>query len=155
MRIAIGADHNGITLKGVIKEFLASQGHQVDDMGSHGPASVDFPDIAQRVTETVVDHEAAQGILICGNGLGMSIAANKVATIRAALCHDILSARQAREHNDANLLCLGALIVGSSLAKEIVQAYLAAEYKGTAPEGERYARRVEKMARLDQKCQAS
>ena len=151
MRIAIGADHNGITLKETLKELLASQGHQVDDLGSNGPQSVDFPDIAQRVAETVANHEATQGILICGNGLGMSMAANKVVTIRAALCHDILSARQAREHNDANLLCLGGLILGSGLAKEIVQAYMDAEYKGTTPEGERYARRVEKMASLDQK----
>jgi ribose 5-phosphate isomerase B len=151
MRIAIGADHNGIVLKKTLKEFLTDQGHQVDDMGSQGVNPVDFPDIAVRVTEKIIDNVSAHGILICGTGVGMAMVANKVPTIRAALCHDIASARQAREHNDANLLCLGGLIVGSGLAKEIVQTYLNAEFMGHRPGGERYARRVEKMALLDRK----
>lgn len=151
MHIAIGADHNGTELKEALKFFLTAQGYQVDDMGSHGADSVDFPDIAVSVAEKVKENLGSHGILICGNGVGMAIAANKVPMIRAALCHDIASARQAREHNDANLLCLGGLILESGLAKEIVLAYLTAEFKGTRPGGERYARRVHKMALLDQK----
>lgn len=150
MRISIGADHNGVALKTTLKELLLRHGYEVQDMGSHGPDAVDFPDFAQQVAEAVAGQAASQGILICGNGVGMTMAANKVAGVRAALCHDILSARQAREHNDANVLCLGGLIVGPGLAQEIVQAYLGAEFKGTTPDGERYARRVSKMAHLDE-----
>ena len=153
MRIIIGADHNGVALKKAVKEFLLRLGYDVRDCGAHDNASVDFPDFAEEVAESVARVEATQGILICGNGVGMTMAANKVPGIRAALCHDILSARQAREHNDANVLCLGGLIVGPGLAQEIVQTYLATEFKGTQPEGERYARRVGKMARMDQRRQ--
>ena len=151
MEIAIGADHNGVALKAMIKEQLIAQGHNVSDFGPHYSTPTDFPDSAVEVGEAVANGAAAQGILICGNGVGMTIAANKIENIRAALCHDLLSARQAREHNNTNVLCLGGLIIGDALAQEIVQTYLTASYKGDQPNGERYARRVGKIENLDKK----
>ena len=150
MRIAIGADHNGVLLKDHLATFLGDLGHQVEDFGTYDAQPTDFPDIAISVGSSVATGTTEQGILICGTGVGMAIAANKIAGIRAGLCHDQLSARQAREHNDTNMLCLGGLIIGVNLAKEIVDTYLKARYQGAMPEGSRYLRRVTKIKGMDQ-----
>ncbi|CAM3374983.1 ribose 5-phosphate isomerase B [Hydrogenibacillus schlegelii] len=145
MRVAIGADHGGVELKEVLKAFIAGElGHAVDDVGclSCGAgASVDYPDFAFPVADRVARGVADRGILICGTGIGMMIAANKVPGIRAALAHDLYSARMSRAHNDANVLTLGGRIIGPELAREIVRVWLATPF-----EGGRHARRLEKIA---------
>jgi len=140
MQIAIGSDHAGFNLKEAVKGFLTEMGHTYEDLGCHDNTSVDYPDFAFTVADGVVAGKFEQGILICGSGIGMSIAANKVDGIRAALCHDTFCAKGAREHNNANILCMGERVIGQGLAKEIVIAYLESEF-----EGGRHARRVEKM----------
>jgi ribose 5-phosphate isomerase B len=146
MRIAIGADQGGYELKQKVVEFLVAEGYQVLDLGIHEPKSIDYPDIAEEVADIVAVGEADRGIIICGTGIGVSIAANKVPGIRAALCTDGYMARMAREHNDAQILCLGGRVVGSGLALDIVQVFLESEF-----EGGRHARRVGKMNALDNK----
>ncbi|MBI4233660.1 MAG: ribose 5-phosphate isomerase B [Chloroflexi bacterium] len=144
MRIAIGCDHNGVGLKQALMPALQEKAYEVHDFGCYDTASVDYPDIAQQVAEAVAQGKCQYGVLICGTGIGMSIAANKIPGVRAALCHDPFSARRAREHNDANVLCMGGSIIGPGLAKEIVEAYLNASF-----EGGRHARRVNKVAGLE------
>ena len=144
MHVAIGCDHRGIELKLTIIGLLKELGHEYDDLGSYKSTPVDYPDIARKVGEAVVARHADQGILICSTGIGMSIAANKIRGIRAALCHDTLSSRRAREHNDANVLCLGAGVVGGNLAQEIVNVYLAAGF-----EGGRHISRLDKVRALE------
>jgi ribose 5-phosphate isomerase B len=143
-RIAIGSDHRGFALKEAIVPLLAELGHQHLDLGCHDGSSVDYPDIAERVATAVAKGEANCGVLICGTGIGMSITANKVPGIRAALCSDPMSAKMAREHNDANVLCMGGAMIGEWLAREITLAYLTSEF-----EGGRHARRVAKISRLE------
>lgn len=145
MRIGIGCDHNGVVLKKTILELLAQQGHQVEDFGTHTADSVDYPDIAKEVAQAVARCACDRGILICGTGIGMSITANKVPGVRAAVCHDVFLARRAREHNDANVLCLGGSTLGPALAQEIVRTYLETSF-----EGGRHARRVGKISALEQ-----
>ena len=145
MRIVIGSDHAGFPLKGTIVEFVKSLGHEVVDVGSHDPNPVDFPDIARAVTDRIADGGADRGLLVCGTGVGASIAANKVKGIRAAVCHDIHSAHQSVEHDDVNVMCIGAQIVGPWLAKDLVAAYLNAKFS-TAEE---FRRRVAKLADMD------
>lgn len=145
MRIAIGSDHAGFGLKGEIIELLRGLGHECRDFGTHSQESCDYPDYARMVAEAVARGECERGILICATGIGMSMAANKVKGIRAALCHDVFSARRSREHNQANVLCLGAQVVGVGLALEIVKTWLAAEFSG----GERHRRRVEKIKAME------
>ncbi len=145
MRIAIGSDHAGFGLKGEIIELLRGLGHECRDFGTHSQESCDYPDYARAVAEAVARGECERGILICATGIGMSMAANKVKGIRAALCHDVFSARRSREHNQANVLCLGAQVVGVGLALEIVKTWLAAEFSG----GERHRRRVEKIKAME------
>ncbi|NQT72577.1 MAG: ribose 5-phosphate isomerase B [Chloroflexi bacterium] len=140
MQIAIGSDHAGFNLKEAVKNILAEMGHTHEDFGCHDTTSVDYPDIAFTVADAVAAGRFEQGILVCGSGIGMSIVANKVDGIRAALCHDTFCAKGAREHNNANILCMGERVIGQGLAKEIVIAYLTSEF-----EGGRHARRVEKM----------
>lgn len=144
MRIALGSDHGGFHLKAAIKAYLDEQGIASDDFGTYSAESVDYPDYARKVAEAVVRGEYDRGILCCGTGIGVCIAANKVPGIRAALCHDTFSARAAREHNDANILTLGERVIGPGLALEIVAAWLAAEFSGG-----RHARRVEKIAAME------
>lgn len=139
-RIAIGADHAGRSLKEEIVAFLRETGYPVEDMGTHGDESVDYPDYALKVARAVATGAADLGILICGTGIGMSIAANKVRGIRAAVATDCYMARMAREHNDANILCLGGRVVGPGLALEIVRTFLQSRFAGG-----RHARRVEKI----------
>lgn len=140
MKIALGADHGGFELKEKIKEHLAKKNIEVLDMGTHSTESVDYPEYGQLVAKAVVDKSADLGIVVCGTGIGISIAANKVKGIRAALCTNTTMAKLTRQHNDANILALGARIVGDVLALDIVDEFLAASF-----EGGRHSKRVEKI----------
>ncbi len=128
MKIAIGCDHAAPNLKAIVKKHLASRGYEVIDVGTHTAESCHYPVYAHAVCEKITSGECALGILICGTGIGMSIAANKHKGIRAACCSDTFSARLTREHNDANVLCFGERVVGAGLAVELVDAFLGAEY---------------------------
>lgn len=143
-RVAVGCDHGGFPLKDVVVKALQQADADVLDLGTHSMDSVDYPDFGERVATAVASGEADLGIVICGTGIGISIAANKVPGVRAALCHDTYSARMSRAHNDANVLALGARVVGPGLAEEIVTAWLAEPF-----EGGRHAQRVEKLKALE------
>jgi ribose 5-phosphate isomerase B len=140
MKIVIGSDHAGYHLKLELAEHLRGAGHEVVDVGSHDPAPVDFPDIARAVCSTVRDG-GARGLMVCGTGVGASIAANKMRGIRAAVCHDVHSAHQSVEHDDVNVMCIGAQIVGPWLARDLVDAFVVAEFERS----EDYLRRVQKL----------
>jgi len=144
MRIAIGSDHRGYNVKSKILELVARLGHEVFDMGCGGTESVDYPDIASVVAKKVSLGEVDRGILICGTGIGMCIAANKTPGVRAAPCHDDLTAEMSRRHNDLNVLCLSADMLGEKLIDRMVEIWLEAQF-----EGGRHARRVEKIAILE------
>ncbi len=144
MRVALGADHGGYRLKEAIKRWLDEMGIAWEDCGTYGPDSVDYPDYARQVAEKVAAGECDRGILVCGTGIGMCIAANKVPGIRAALCHDVFSARATREHNDSNVLTLGERVVGEGLARAIVEVWLTTEFAGG-----RHARRVDKIKEIE------
>jgi ribose 5-phosphate isomerase B len=140
MKIVIGSDHAGYHLKLELAEHLRGAGHDVVDVGSHDPGPVDFPDIARAVCSAVREG-GARGLMVCGTGVGASIAANKVRGIRAAVCHDVHSAHQSVEHDDVNVMCIGAQIVGPWLAQDLVDAFVAAEFERS----EDYLRRVQKL----------
>ncbi|MGI6604894.1 MAG: ribose 5-phosphate isomerase B [Firmicutes bacterium] len=146
MKLAIGSDHAGYELKETVKEYLGEQGVDFKDFGTYSADSCDYPDFGQIVAEAVASGEYPLGILICGTGIGMSMVANKVPGVRAALCGDTFSAHSSREHNHANLLVLGARVVGAGLALDIVKTWLTA-----SPLGDRHARRVEKIAAVERK----
>ncbi|MHB9132093.1 MAG: ribose 5-phosphate isomerase B [Armatimonadota bacterium] len=139
MMIALGVDHAGIEYKEAIRREIEAMGHAVLDLGTDSTASVDYPRYAFAVAHAVCDGKADLGIFLCGTGIGGSIAANKVTGIRAALCHESFTARMSREHNNANVLCMGARVVGLSVALEIVRSWLTAEWSGDA----RHARRLQ------------
>ncbi len=139
-RIAVGCDHGGLPLKGELVAALAAWGWEVRDLGCHTADSVDYPDFARAVTAAVTGGAAELGLLVCGTGIGMSMAANRAPGIRAALCGDVYSAAMTRRHNDANVLCLGARVVGPGLALAILEAFLGASF-----EGGRHQRRLDKM----------
>ena len=143
MRIALGADHGGVDLKDSLSQRLRDAGHEVADLGTHGTESVDYPDFGRAVAEAVASGDADRGILVCGTGQGMAMTANKVAGIRAGVVSDAFSARMIVEHNNAQVLSIGARVVGPSLAEVIVDAFLNASF-----EGGRHARRVAKIAPL-------
>jgi ribose 5-phosphate isomerase B len=145
MKIALGADHAGYRLKDVIIPFIESLGHQVIDFGCSCSDSVDYPDYALQVCEKVVSGEAEKGILLCGTGIGMSIAANKVPGIRCALVHDLFSAKATREHNDTNVLAMGERVVGPGVAEEIVKIWLETEFS----EGVRHKNRINKVQSIE------
>ncbi|TSJ60253.1 ribose 5-phosphate isomerase B [Starkeya sp. 3C] len=145
MRLVIGSDHAGWSLKGAVIDHVRSLGHEVIDVGSYDDKPVDFPDIARQVAAKVTSGEAERGIMVCGTGVGASIAANKMKGIRAAVCHDIHSAHQSVEHDDVNVMCIGAQIVGPWLAKDLVSSYLSAEFSTD----EDFRRRVEKLHQMD------
>ncbi len=130
MKIAIGCDHGGYNLKERLKSYLQEKHIEVVDCGANSPERVDYPDYAEKVGKMVAGHQVEQGILVCGTGLGMSIAANKVKGIRAAVCGDCYSAQKAREHNDANVLCLGERVTGFGLAEQILDTYLSSKFLG-------------------------
>ncbi|MEY4681495.1 MAG: ribose 5-phosphate isomerase B [Alphaproteobacteria bacterium] len=138
--IAIACDHAGLALKADLADALREAGHAVLDLGTDGPASVDYPDFAHAMAAALADGRAARGILICGTGIGISIAANRHAHVRAALCHDVTTARLCREHNDANVLVLGARTTGIEIARDCLRAFL-----GTGFAGGRHQRRIDKM----------
>jgi ribose 5-phosphate isomerase B len=145
MRIAIGSDHAGFDLKENIAGFLADQGHNILDLGTHDTTPVDYPDYAKAVSEAVLDNRAERGIIICGSGVGASVAANKITGIRAGLCHDTYSAHQGVEHDDTNVLVLGARIIGVELARELVRAFLSAKFSNEA----RHVRRLGKIHAIE------
>ena len=139
-KIAIGSDHAGFSLKQTIIDYLTDKGIQVDDCGTYSEESTDYPDYAAKVAKTVVSDDSYAGILICGTGIGISIAANRFKGIRAALCHDSFTAAMSRRHNNANILAMGAKVVSWEIAKEIIDIWLSEEY-----EGGRHERRLEKI----------
>ncbi len=140
MKYYIGTDHAGFEIKPFVVEYLQKKGIEVEDLGTYSTDSVDYPDFAHKVAEAVLANPESKGILICGSGIGMSLAANKHRGIRAALCHDYYTAQMARMHNDANVLCFGARIVGLGVVESILDAWLNTEF-----EGGRHQRRVEKI----------
>ena len=145
MRIAVGADHAGVPLKRDLLALLEAEGHETFDLGSDGPDPVDYPDFARAVGEAVARGEAERGLLVCGSGIGTSVAANKIPGVRAGLSHDTYSARQGVEHDDVNVLCLGARVIGPELAAEIVRAWLGARFSGE----ERHVRRLGKLRAIE------
>ena len=144
MRIAIGSDHRGFEAKERIKAYLQGLEHEVLDFGVASAGSSDYPDTAFPAAQAVANHEADMGVLICGTGIGMSIAANKVAGVRAALCHDELTAQMARHHNDANVLCLAGDLIGDELARRTVDAWLSGKF-----DGGRHERRINKITEFE------
>ncbi|WP_294923666.1 ribose 5-phosphate isomerase B [uncultured Paracoccus sp.] len=146
MQIVIGSDHAGYHLKEEIAGFLRELGHDPIDIGSFDPDPVDFPDIARSLCGKIREGEAKRGLLICGTGVGAVIAANKIKGIRAAVCHDVHSAHQGVEHDDVNVMCIGAQIVGPWLARDLVQSFLDARFVQDAD----FVRRVEKLAQLEE-----
>ncbi|WP_336057422.1 ribose 5-phosphate isomerase B [Nitratireductor sp. CH_MIT9313-5] len=149
MKIVIGSDHAGFPLKAHVIETIKALGHEVLDVGSHDAEPVDFPDIAKLVTGAIQNGKAERGVMVCGTGVGASIAANKVKGIRAAVCHDVHSAHQSVEHDDVNIMCIGAQIVGPWLASDLIKAYLEAEFSTS----EEFRRRVEKLHEMDRERQ--
>jgi ribose 5-phosphate isomerase B len=147
LKIAIGADHGGYSLKEVIVPFLQSLGHEVEDVGCNCDQSVDYPDYALPVCDLVASGKAERGILICGTGIGMSIAANKVRGIRCALVHDLFSAQATRDHNDTNVLAMGERVVGPGVAQEIIRIWLETPFS----HGERHVGRINKVKQIEEK----
>jgi ribose 5-phosphate isomerase B len=144
MRIAIGSDHRGLAVKQRVVPFLQQLGHEVTDVGPGGPGSVDYPDFALEVARAVGDGRVERGVLICGTGIGMCIAANKVRGVRAAPCHDSITAELSRRHNDSNVLCLSADLLGEELIERMIRIWLETPF-----EGGRHARRVEKITKYE------
>ena len=147
MRITIGADHAGFELKQFLTEYLRRCGHELIDKGTDSDDPVDYPDYAEAVSKDVLAGRAERGVLVCGSGVGASVSANKIPGIRAGLCHNTYSARQGVEHDDMNLLVLGARVIGVELARELVDNFLAAKFCGE----ERHRRRVEKIKVLERR----
>ena len=147
MKLTIGSDHGAVELKDMVKKVLADYPDiEVNDVGTFGTESVDYPDIAEKVCAEIVDGRSERGIVLCGTGIGISIAANKIKGIRCALCNDVYSAKKSREHNNANVLAMGGRVLGVGPAEEIVRAWLTTEF-----EGGRHQRRIDKIAALENK----
>lgn len=144
MKIVIGSDHLGLELKNIIKDFLKEREIEVNDFGTMSKEPIDYPDIAKKVAKAVAKGDCQRGILICGTGIGMAIAANKVKGIRAAVCHDPYSAERSRKSNNAQIMAIGALIIGSELAKKLVEVWLNSEFQGGRSE-----RKVEKIMEIE------
>ena len=146
MRVAVAFDHRGVKLKSRIADAVRGSGHELLDLGvDAAEPAVDYPDIARKLGDALLAGEADRGILVCGSGVGASVAANKLPGIRAAICHDVYSAHQGVEHDDMNILCLGSEVVGPELAADLVGAFLRAEFNG----GERYRRRLGKIEEME------
>lgn len=146
--LAIGGDHAGFDMKGLVEDFLKSSGLSVTNCGTHDCEPCDFPDFAEAVAMEILSGRAQRGILVCGSGVGVSVAANKIPGIRASLCHDSYSSRQGVEHDDMNVLCIGARVIGQELARDIVRSFLSAKY---APQP-RHQKRVDKILAIEQKA---
>lgn len=153
MIVAIGSDHAGFALKERFKSELAGAGHSVVDVGTDSEQSCDYPDFALPVARLVRDGDADRGVLVCGTGVGMSMVANKVTGIRAALCNDITCARMSRAHNDANVMTIGSRIVQADDAVPILQAFLETAFEGDGDSGARHTRRLQKLAEVERGCQ--
>ena len=147
MRIAVGSDHRGYAIRSKVVELIERLGHEVEDSGTFSPDAVDYPDVAALVAPRVGRGEVDRGILVCGTGLGMCIAANKFHGVRAAPCHDDLTAEMSRRHNDSNILCLSADLLGERLIDRMIELWLSTPF-----EGGRHARRVEKIAELERQA---
>jgi ribose 5-phosphate isomerase B len=146
VRVAVAFDHRGVHIREAVLAVLAELGHEIVDLGTDTDAHrIDYPDKAREIGEAVLGGDAERGILVCGSGVGASVAACKVAGIRASVCHDVYSAHQGVEHDDMNVLCLGSEVVGPSLAADLIRAFLGARFDG----GERYVRRLEKVAAME------
>ena len=146
MKITIGSDHGAVELKDVVKKVLEELNVEVNDVGTFGNVAVDYPDIAKKVCAEVLSGNSDKGIVLCGTGIGISIAANKIHGIRCALCNDVFSAKMSREHNDANVLAMGGRVLGFGPANEIVRAWVTTEFS----HGERHANRIRKIAELEE-----
>ena len=144
MKIAIGSDHGGFELKEKIRTLLIGLGHEVLDLGCHSPDSVDYPIQGREVAKSVASGQYERGVLICGTGIGMCIVANRIPGVRAALCHDLFTARMSREHNDSNILCMGGRIIDHGLAEEMVKVWLMTPFTGG-----RHSRRINMIDSLD------
>src|SRR5438132_5628258 len=151
MRLVIGSDHAGFQLKEATGDLLRSLGHEVLDVGAFNENPSDYPDFAEAVGRAVLDGKAERGVLICGSGVGAAVAANKMPGIRAGLCHDTYSAHQGVEHDDMNVLCLGAKVVGSALALELVAAFVSARFDHV----ERHQRRLDKVLKMEKAARGS
>jgi ribose 5-phosphate isomerase B len=145
MIVAVACDHGGFPLKARVNEVITAAGHEVLDLGTNSPVAVDYPDYARALGEAIQQGRADRGVLLCGSGVGACVAANKMRGIRAGICHDTYSAHQGVEHDDMNVLCLGARIIGPELAPELVRAFVGARFSGE----ERHARRLDKVKALD------
>jgi ribose 5-phosphate isomerase B len=149
MKIAVACDHAGFPLKAAVLEVVRAEGHEILDLGTDSTAAVDYPDFAEKLGHALQTGEAERGILLCGSGVGACIAANKMRGIYAGICHDTYSAHQGVEHDDMNVLCIGARIIGPEPAHEIVAAFLRARFVGNDPGQERHQRRVNKVRKLE------
>jgi len=149
MKIVIGFDHAGFPLKQTVLETVKETGHESMDVGTNSAEPVDFPDFAEKVARAIQNGEAERGILVCGSGIGACIAANKMKGVYASICHDTYSAAQGVKHDDMNVLCLGGRVIGPELAKALIVAFLEARYLGNDSGGERLARRVNKIHKLE------
>ena len=146
MRVAVAFDHRGVHLRAILLESLRADGHEIVDLGTDTDSvRIDYPDKARETGEALRDGRAERGVLVCGSGVGASVAASKMAGIRAAICHDVYSAHQGVEHDDMNVLCLGSEVIGPSLAADLVRAFLAAQFDG----GERYVERLKKVEAME------
>jgi len=149
MKIAVACDHAGFPLKQLVMETIRLAGHEILDLGTDSKKPVDYPDYSEKVGRAIQNGEARRGILLCGSGVGACIAANKMQGVYACVCHDTYSAHQGVEHDEMNVLCIGARIIGPELAREIVSAFLEARFEGQDPGQERHARRVIKIRKLE------
>ena len=149
MKVAVGFDHAGFPLRKVVLDAVREAGHEPLDMGTDSDSPVDFPDYSEKVGRAVQSGEAKRGLLVCGSGIGACIAANKMKGVFASICHDTYSAAQGVRHDDMNVLCLGGRVVGPELAVSLIKAFLAAHYEGNEPGGERLARRVNKIHKIE------
>jgi ribose 5-phosphate isomerase B len=147
MRIAVGADHAGFEMKRDLAAAMAQQGHEILDVGTHSSAAVDYPDIAEAVATALRNGQVDRGVIVCGSGAGVSVAANKFPGVRAAVCHDAYTARQAVEHDDLNVMCLGARVIGPALARTLIEAFLAATFSAE----DRHLRRLAKIDAIESK----
>ena len=150
MKVAVACDHAGFPLKQIVLEAVRAAGHEPLDLGTHSTEAVDYPDYAEKAARAILDGEAQRGILLCGSAVGANIAANKIKGVYAGICHDTYSAHQGVEHDDMNVLCLGARIIGPEPAREIVVAFLGARFVGNDPGQERHKRRVGKIRKLEE-----
>ena len=149
MKVAVGFDHAGFPLKQIVLEAVRNAGHEPIDMGTNSADAVDFPDFTEKVGRAIQNGEAERGILVCGSGVGACIAANKMKGVYASICHDTYSAAQGVKHDDMNVLCLGGRVIGPELAKALIESFLSARYIGNDKGGERLARRVNKIHKME------